>query len=299
MGHLQQKYGVSERRACRVIGQHRSTQRYTMKVDRSDDRLIAAIHEIVRKRPRFGYRRVTLLLRRDGWQVNRKRIYRLWRKEGFKVPRNARKRRAVGHSNQSCTSQPARQRNDVWAWDLTHGRTSTGVALKWLSVIDEFTRECLALVCCRSCTAADAVKVLDRLAAERGWPRAIRSDNGPEFISKLVRRWAETSQSQTLYVAPGSPWENGFAESFHSRFKDEFVFCEELLDLREARELTSRWRDDYNHIRPHSSLGGQTPAEFAASLGLASGRPPASLQPNPAAQPRLPHQPLQPYHRLS
>jgi transposase InsO family protein len=234
--------------------------------------------ELVRRRPRFGYRRIGALLREEGWRANPKRVYRLWRLEGLKVPRKARTRRALGSDGNSCHVRPAERKDDVWSWDFVFDRTRSGTTLKWLSVIDEHTRECLALRVERSITSEEVIDVLAELFAARGVPQRIRSDNGPEFVAAALRGWLARTGVEACYIAPGSPWENGYAESFHSRLRDEFLGVEEFADLREARALTAAWREDYNERRPHGALGYQTPSAYAASGCANSVRPTASLR---------------------
>jgi len=255
---------VSERRACGVLGQPRQTQRYRPRVQEPERRLVERMLALVREHPRYGYRRIWALLRREGWSVNRKRVYRLWRREGLKVPQKARKKRHLGHSANGCVRRRAEHPDHVWAWDFIFDRTTSGRSLKWLSIVDEYTRECLALVVARSMTAEDVLDVIAELFVVRGVPGHLRSDNGPEFIARALRRWLEWTDAKTLYIAPGAPWENGYAESFHSRLRDELLNVEEFANLAEARVLAERWQLEYNHRRPHSALGYQTPAEFAA-----------------------------------
>jgi putative transposase len=234
--------------------------------------------ELVRRYPRYGYRRIWALLRREGWRVNRKRIHRLWRREGLKVPRKQRKRRYLGHSANGCARRRAEHKDHVWAWDFIHDHTRDGRPLKWLTMIDEYTRESLALEVGRRMRADDVIDVLAELFQLRGVPAHIRSDNGPEFIAAAIRRWLEYAGVEALYIEPGSPWENGYAESFNSRFRDELLDREEFENLPDARAHGMRYRLEYNHRRPHSALGYQTPAEFAAGCAAASVRPTASLQ---------------------
>jgi putative transposase len=210
--------------------------------------------------------------------VNRKRIYRLWRAEGLKVPRKQRKRRYLGQSANGCARRRAERKDHVWAWDFVHDRTHEGRRLKWLSIIDEHTRECLALEVGRGLTAERVIDVLAELFAVRGVPEHIRSDNGPEFIATAIRQWLAKAGVETLYIEPGSPWENGYAESFHNRLRDELLAREEFANLAEARARSTAWRLEYNHRRPHSALGYQTPAAFAAGCAAASVRPTASLR---------------------
>jgi transposase InsO family protein len=184
----------------------------------------------------------------------------------------------VGSSTNACHVRRAEHRDHVWTWDFVFDRTESGTTLKWLSIVDEFTRECLTLKVDRSITSEDVIDTLAELFAMRGVPRAIRSDNGPEFIAQAIRKWLEKLKVETLYIAPGSPWENGYAESFHSKLRDEFLDLELFESLRSARKQSASWREDYNHHRPHSSLGYQTPAEFAARCGSASVRATPSLQ---------------------
>ena len=274
---LQAEFSVSERRACQVIDQPRGSQRYRSK-PRDDERaLVKRMLELVRQRPRFGYRRIAALLRKEFWRASATRIYRLWRREGLKVPQKKRKRRRLGKSENACHRRRAEHKDHVWCWDFVFDHTTSGSTLKWLSIVDEYTRECLALKVDRSITSADVIDTLAELFAMRGVPRHIRSDNGPEFIARAIQRWLAQVEVETLYIEPGSPWENGFAESFHSRLRDEFLALEVFESLVAARKLTQAWRDDYNHHRPHSSLGYVTPVEFAARCA-ASVRPTPSLQ---------------------
>jgi putative transposase len=269
---------VSERRACRVLDQPRSSQRLEPAEERpGTGRLVARMLELVGEHPRFGYRRIWALLRREGWRVNPKRVYRLWRREGLKVPRKVKKRRRLGLEDNACIRRRAVARNHVWAWDFIHDRTADGRPLKWLTVVDEYTRECVALEVARSITARRVTEILADAIAGRGAPVHIRSDNGPEFIAQEVRRWVGSCEVGMLYVEPGSPWENGYAESFNSKVRDELLNLEEFGSLLEARVLAKTWRQRYDHERPHSSLNYQTPAEFARTsvtadaLGLREG----------------------------
>jgi putative transposase len=262
---VRRSLGVSERRACRVLGQPRQTQRYRPRIKQQERRLVERMLMLVRAHPRYGYRRIWALLRRQGWRVNRKRVYRLWRREGLKVPQKARKKRHLGHSANGCVRRRAEHADHVWAWDFIFDRTTTGQTLKWLSIVDEYTRECLALVVARSITAQDVLDVVAELFVVRGVAGYLRSDNGPEFIARALQRWLEWTNAKTLYIAPGAPWENGYAESFHSRLRDELLNVEEFANVAEARVLAERWQLQYNHRRPHSALGYRTPAEFAAA----------------------------------
>jgi transposase InsO family protein len=247
-----------------VIDQPRTSQRYQAKLRDDERALVKRMLELVRERPRFGYRRIAALLRKEFWRASATRIYRLWRREGLKVPQKKRKRRRLGKRENGCHRHRAEHKDHVWCWDFVFDHTTSGSTLKWLSIIDEHTRECLALKVDRSITSEDVIDTLAELFAMRGVPKCIRSDNGPEFIARRVQRWLAQVEVQTLYIEPGSPWENGYAESFHSRLRDEFLALEVFESLAAARKLTAAWRNDYNHHRPHGSLGYVAPVEFAA-----------------------------------
>jgi len=256
---------VSERRACVTLGQPRSTQRCPRKVTADEPVMVERMHELVRRHPRYGYRRVWALLRGEGFKINRKRVYRLWKKEGFRVPQKQRKRRRLGVSANGIVRRRAESVNDVWCWDFIHDRDERGRPLKWLLIEDEFTREGLAVEVSRSIKALDVIDTLASVMLIRGLPRHIRSDNGPEFIAAAIRRYLETAGVATLYIEPGAPWQNGYAESFGGKFRDELLNAELFADLGEARELSAWWKNEYNHRRPHSSLGYVAPAVFAAA----------------------------------
>jgi len=209
---LQETFGVSQRRACRVLGQPRATQRQQpKKTKQGEERLVRRMLELVGQHPRWGYRRIGVLLRREGWRVNRKRVYRLWRQQGLEVPRKQRKKRRLGSSVNGCVRRRAEHRNDVWAWDFIHDRTSDGRPLKGLTLVDEYTRECLVLEVRRGMTAKAVSEVLAGVVRERGAPAHLRSDNGPEFIAQVLRAWVAQAGIETLYIEPGTPWENGYA----------------------------------------------------------------------------------------
>ena len=273
-------FAVSERRACGVLDQCRSSQRYQAIENDQEKSIVKRMHELVRDHPRFGYRRIWALLRGDGWRINRKRVHRLWRKEGFRVPQKQRKKRSVGSSANSTLRLKAEHKDHVWCWDFIHDRDERGRPLKCLSIVDEFTRECLALEVGRSITSEDVIEVLRELFLIRGVPRHIRSDNGPEFIAGKIGAYLQMANAGAKYIAPGSPWENGYAESFHGRLRDELLNAEQFADVVHARAHADRWRSDYNHRRPHSSLKYQTPAAFAASHA----EPPVGAAPLPPAQ---------------
>jgi putative transposase len=288
--HLEASFEVSERRACDVADQPRSTQRYEPRPASDEAAVVTRMHELVRGQPRFGYRRIAVLLQREGFHANFKRVYRLWRREGLKVPQKPRKRRRLGTSANSCIRHRAAHRNHVWCWDFIFDRTVNGSSLKWLSVVDEFTRECLVLKVSRSITSVDVIEFFQGLFVAHGVPQHIRSDNGPEFIAAGLRSWLSAAQVGPLYVAPASPWENGYAESFHSKVRDEFLACEVFETVRDAQALGTAWRQSYNEERPHMSLGYRTPAEFARACAASA---PASAAPRPALQPHtLTNQPI-------
>ncbi len=264
MEHLRKNFCVSERRACRVVDQSRSSQRYISTKVGKDAALMQRTVALCAENPRYGYRRVWALLRREGWEVNKKRVQRLWREGDLKVPTKERKRRRIGTFENGCTRRRAEYPGHVWSYDFAMDATEDGRRLKIMPIVEEYSRECLALEVERSITAQDVVETLDRLFTERGVPSFIRSDNGPEFIAKAVKRWLEVCGVKTLYIAPGAPWENAYSETFISRVRDELLDREEFANLKEAKVLAEDYRDHYNHHRPHGALGYLTPTEFAA-----------------------------------
>jgi transposase InsO family protein len=267
-----------------VLDQPRSTQRYAPREPDRDRPLVRRMLELVRRHPRYGYRRITALLRQDGWVVNRKRIHRLWRQAGLKVPQKQRKRRRLGHSANGILRRRPEYPNHVWCYDFLKDQTTDGRPLKLLPIEDEYTRECLTLDVARSITAQDVIRTLGRLFAERGAPRFLRSDNGPEFIAQALRAWLPRCGVQTLYIAPGAPWENAYSESFHSRLRDELLDRELFTSVLEARVLMEDYRQEYNQRRPHSALGYVPPAAFAARCRAAGCAPQrrAPLRPPPS-----------------
>jgi putative transposase len=255
-----------------VIAQPRSSQRYEGRRADRDRPLLERMIALSRENPRYGYRRVWALLRWEGWPVNKKRVHRLWRKEGLKVLDKQRKRRRLpillGTSEDSCTRRQATHPNHVWSYDFVMDLTEGGRRLKMMPVVDEYSRECLSIDVERSITAEDVVSTLASLFRQRGAPAFIRSDNGPEFIAKTIKIWLEASGVKTLYIEPGSLWENAYSETFISRFSDELLNSEVFADLLEAKVLVEDYRGHYNHQRPHSALGYLTPAEFVAAADL-------------------------------
>jgi len=237
---------VSERRACKVLDQPRSTHRYERRLADDELLLTARILELVKKYGRYGYRRITGLLIGEGWHVNHKRVERIWRREGLKVPRKQPKRGRLWLNDGSCVRRRPEYRNHVWAYDFVHERTHDGRAIRMLTVVDEYTRECLAIEVDRRLNSQDVLRVLARLFVQRGTPEFIRSDNGSEFTSKAVRGWLERIGVQTLFIEPGSPWENGYVESFNGKLRDELLNGEIFYNLWEAKVLVERWRKEYN-----------------------------------------------------
>jgi transposase InsO family protein len=230
--------------------------------------LLGAIEALVRQHPRYGYRMIHALLVEDGFKVGRDRVYRLWREHGYKVRQKRVKKRRLGVSGNGIMRRKAESINDVWCWDFIHDRDERGRLLRWLVIEDEFTREGLAVEVRRSFKARDVLDVLSELMLIRGVPGHIRSDNGPEFIAEAIKRFLQQTGVATLYIEPGAPWQNAYAESFNSRFRDELLNQESFADLAEAKQVSAWWQNHYNHRRPHSSLNYQPPARFAASLGM-------------------------------
>jgi putative transposase len=267
---VRDRFGVSQRRVSRVLDLARSSIRYAPVVSDERSALARRIEALSGIHPRFGYRRIWVMLDREGWSVNTKTVRRHWRRLGLKLagkPAKTKPRRPHGQDANACHLRPSRGKDDVWTWDFIFDRTSDGRSLKWLSLIDEYTRECLALEARRGMTAEEIRVVLAEVAVRRGGPpHRIRSDNGPEFAAETVRSWLESTGSAALYVAPGSPWQNGYAESFHSKLRDEFLNLEDFESAAQAQALGTLWKGEYNTERPHSSLAYQTPAEYAAQF---------------------------------
>ena len=254
---------VSERRACRVLDQPRLTQRRSRHVPSDEPRLLKRMVELASEYGRYGYRRVGALLRAEGFRVNHKRIERLWRREGLKVPQKQPKRKRLWLNDGSCIRLRPAYPDHVWSYDIVKDRTSDGRALRLLTIIDEYSRECLAIDVGRHMTSDDVLDRLVQLFVDRGAPAYLRSDNGPEFIATAVREWLGRVGVGTLYIEPGSPWENGYGESFNGKLRDELLAREVFDTLLEAKVLVERWRRHYNTIRPHSALGYRPPAPEA------------------------------------
>jgi transposase InsO family protein len=274
--------GVSERRACAVLGQHRSTQRKPLLMADDEERLTADIVALARQYGRYGYRRITALLRQAGWPVNAKRVERIWRREGLKVPARQPRRGRLWLNDGSCIRLRPERPNHVWAYDFVEDRTYDGRKFRMLTVIDEFTRECLAITVARSLKSDDVLATLTDLFADRGPPEHVRSDQGPEFIATAVKAWLGRLGVKTLYIEKASPWENGYNESFNGKLRDELLNPEVFYTLAEARVLIEAWRRHFNTRRPHSSLGYRPPAPDTHGppswpSGSATLRPPTSL----------------------
>jgi len=258
--YVRRKLGVSERRACRVLGQPRSTQRHSKRLTDDQSLLVSRIVQLASEYGRYGYRRITALLKQEGFYVNHKRVERIWRQEGLKVPRKQPKRGRLWLNDGSCVRQRAEYPNHLWSYDMVFDRTHDGRPLRILTIVDEYTRECLALDVGRRLTSEDVLQRLEYLFILRGAPVYIRSDNGPEFTATAVRRWLQRLEVQTLFIEPGCPWENGYVESFNGKLRDELLNREIFYTLEEASVLVERWRIHYNTIRPHSFLGYRPPA---------------------------------------
>ena len=254
---------MSERRVCGVLGQPRATQRYQATEPDDEVGLTTAIIGYATRYGRYGYRRITALLHRGGWSVNHKRVERIWRREGLKVPQKQPKRGRLWLTDGSCVRLRPCWPNHVWSYDFVMARTNDGKAFRMLTVIDEYNRECLAIEVSRRLDADAVLYRLTELFVSRRPPDYIRSDNGPEFTARAVREWLSRVGVKTLYIEPGSPWENGYNESFNGKLRDELLNREIFYTLKEAQILIERWRHEYNTIRPHSALGYRPPAPEA------------------------------------
>lgn len=277
---------VSERRACAVLGQHRSTQRKPPRGRDDEAALTADVIELAKAYGRYGYRRITALLRQAGWSVSAKRVQRIWRREGLKVPHKQPKRGRLWLNDGSCVRLRAERPNHVWSYDFVEDRTHDGRKFRMLCVIDEFTRRALAIRVKRKLNSTDVLETLADLMILHGPPAYVRSDNGPEFIARTLRDWIAGVGAQTAYIEPGSPWENGYCESFNSKLRDELLNGEIFYTLAEAQVLIEAWRRHFNAVRPHSALKYQPPtpevvippggtiAPWASASALEGARPP-------------------------
>ena len=268
---------MSERRACKTLGQARAVQRYTPLVRTDEKPLTGRIVELAAVYGRYGTPRITAMLQHEGWQVNHKRVERIWRESGLKVPQKQPKRGRLWLNDGSCIRLRPQRKDHVWAYDFVSARTHDGAPFRMLTLVDEHTRECLAIDVARKLTSDDVLERLAWLMATRGVPAHIRSDNGSEFTATVVRDWLKNLGVKTLFIEPGSPWENGYVESFNGKLSDELLDREIFYSLREAKVLIEMWRKHYNTVRPHSSLGYRPPAPEA----IAAGPPSAALRENP------------------
>ena len=255
-----------------MLRQARTTQRDPPQVSDEEERLAARTVELATQYGRYGYRRITALLKREGWKVNHKRVERIWRKEGLKVPQKQPKRGRLWLTDGSCIRLRPQHKDHVWSYDFVVARTSDGRAFRILTILDEYTRECLAIRVERRLNSEDVIDQLFQLIILRGViPEHIRSDNGPEFTAKAVRKWLSRLGVKTLFIEPGSPWENGYIESFNGKLRDELLNREIFTTLKEAKVLVGWWRKEYNEFRPHSAKGYQPPAPVAILPALDRG----------------------------
>jgi putative transposase len=257
---------VSERRACRVLSQSRATQRHTPHIPSDEEQLRNRIVELATRYGRYGYRRITAMLRQESWRVNHKRVERIWRQEGLKVPKRQPKRGRLWLNDGSCIRLRSEHKDHVWSYDFMVDRTADGRSFRILTIIDEYTRECLAILVDRRITSQDVIDNLFQLFVFRGVPEHIRSDNGPEFTARSIRAWLNRLGVSTLFIERGSPWENGYIESFNGKLRDELLNREIFTTLAEARILIEGWRKEYNQERPHSALKYRPPAPEAIIL---------------------------------
>lgn len=279
---------MSERRACRLVGQWRATQRYQA-IERTDqEALTAAIIELASEYGRYGYRRITALLQEAGWQVGKDRVERIWRREGLKVPQKQRPRGRLWLNEGSCIRLRPERPNHVWSYDFVSARTHDGRSIRMLTLIDEFTRECLAIRVARRLGSYEVIEALAEVMLFRGIPENIRSDNGSEFAAEALRKWLATVGTGTLYIEPGSPWENGYCESFNGKLRDECLNGEIFYSLKEAQIVIEKWRVHYNTRRPHSALNYKPPAPAAVAPRMAALRSPTAPYDPPFATPFLP-----------
>ena len=277
MERARQQYGMTERHACRLLEQWRGTQRYEPIQRNDEDALTRAIVTLATKYGRYGYRRITALLRNAGWQVGKDRVQCIWRREGLKVPAKQRPRGRLWLEDGSCVRLRPERANHVWSYDFVSAMTHDGRTLRVLTLIDEYTRECIALRVARRLNSVEVIDTLADVMLGRGIPEYIRSDNGPEFIAHELQKWLAKVGTRTLYIERGSPWENGYCESFNGKLRDECLNGEIFYSLKEAQVLIEQWRVEYNTQRPHSALGYRPPAPAACTPAHAL---------NPLSQPR-------------
>ena len=262
VSQLRKVNGHSERLACSLVGVARSSYRYVSKARQADESLLRErIKDLANRHPRYGCPRVTAMLHREGWKVNKKRVHRIWKEEGLQVKRKPKKRRRGPKGE---VVNKAEYANHVWSYDFMEDRTESGNRIRFLNLMDEYTRECLAIEARRSSGAGEVIECLEWLFLTRGVPQYIRSDNGPEFVAQAVRNWLKQEGCKTIYIEPGSPWENPYIESFNGKFRDECLNMELFRNIIEAQQVADSWRQEYNEYRPHSSLENLTPKEFAS-----------------------------------
>lgn len=259
MEHAKETLKVSERLACRVIGQLRTTHSYQRVEDPNREKLKDRILELATEYGRYGYKTITSMLQMEGFEVGKDKVHRIWQEEGLKVPQKQPKRSRLWLSDGSCIRLRPTHKNHVWSYDFVSERTHDGKKFRILNVIDEFTKECLVSFVARRITSQDVLFILADLFVEHGVPEHIRSDNGPEFIAKKLVKWLEEIGVRTLFIEPGSPWENGYCESFNGKMRYQLLDGEIFYTLFEAQVIIERWRRHYNEVRPHSSLGGRPP----------------------------------------
>jgi len=263
--HAREEHRLSERHACQLLGQWRGTQRYLPMQRTDEDALTRAIITLASEYGRYGYRRITVKLGEAGWQVSGDRVQRIWRREGLKVPQKQKPRGRLWLNDGSCVRLRPERANHVWAYDFVSAMTHDGRTLRLLVLIDEYTRECLAIRVARRLGSYEVIETLADVMVWRGIPEHIRSDNGPEFVAKELRKWLRKVGTGTLYIEPGSPWENGYCESFNGKMRDECLNGEIFYSLKEAQIVIEKWRVEYNTRRPHSALGYRPPAPAAYS----------------------------------
>lgn len=266
VGHLVNQRGLSQRHACQLVDVHRSTVRYKSHPREDEAATVALIREYAHEQPMYGYRIIAAMLKHDGYRINRKRVYRIWRQEGLQLPRRKTGKRRFGDSTGHL--RRASRPNEVWSYDFLEARTERGGKLKMLTVLDEYTRECLSIHVAPSISSRQVIQVLEWLFLLRGAPDYIRSDNGPEFIAYALQQWLRDRHCNTMYIKPGSPWESPFIESFNGTFRSECLNRWVFANGHEAQVVTEQWRQEYNLHRPHSSLGYLAPAVFAEQVRL-------------------------------
>jgi putative transposase len=280
-----ENYKVTERHACRLLGQWRGTQRYEGMGRAEEDALTQAIIALASEYGRYGYRRITVKLQEAGWQVGTDRVQRIWRREGLRVPQKQRPRARLWLNDGSCVRLRPERANHVWSYDFVSAMTHDGRTLRLLVLIDEYTRECLAIRVARRLGSNEVIETLAEVMLWRGIPEHIRSDNGPEFVAKELRKWLGNLGTGPLYIEPGSPWENGYCESFNGKLRDECLNGEIFYSLKEAQVVIEQWREEYNTRRPHSALGYRPPAPAAFAPRMAALRSPSAPCDPPFANP--------------